>query len=281
MAPRAKTPPSPREAPTDDIDKLNAIVRKRVYDMGGDGIEPEAVKAVKGGAQVYHRRTRALVYGVGVLAVAMLAGAPSAAFAAAALAAMWIVTDVYGAVLHVVLDTPEFINAPIVSAVIGPACLEFQWHHTIPLDITQKEFVEVCGDLSLAVILHVANHALIWGGPWCAAANAVGAAKIMMAFLGQYAHRMAHTPESGRPAIVRAAQSIGLLVHPDLHRVHHATHDKAFPILSGLSTKVIDAALAVVPDRRIWLAGFVVMSLTDIYVVTKILCAAFDISPCA
>ncbi len=165
MAPRAKTPPSPREAPTDDIDKLNAIVRKRVYDMGGDGIEPEAVKAVKGGAQVYHRRTRALVYGVGVLAVAMLAGAPSAAFAAAALAAMWIVTDVYGAVLHVVLDTPEFINAPIVSAVIGegaevwggrrptlppadarltpprhtcaacprfagPACLEFQWHHS-------------------------------------------------------------------------------------------------------------------------------------------------------
>lgn len=282
MAPRARSPASEKaEESSNDIDRLNAQVHKRVYELKGEGVEPEAVKAVKGGAQVYHRRVRVLVYGVALMCLYFLYQSPSFAFTVAAIATMWFVVDLYGAVLHVVLDTPEFINAPIISTLIGPACLEFQWHHSIPLDITKKEFVEVCGDLSLAVVLHLAAHFMTWGGVACHAANAVGGAKILMAFMGQYAHRMAHMPPSSRPAIVKIAQSVGLLVHPDLHRAHHATHDKAFPILSGFSASFIDAAVSVVPDRRIWLVLFLTMSLTDIWAVSHLLTRAFGIDACA
>jgi hypothetical protein len=125
MAPRARSPAGEKaeesSSSLNDIDRLNAQVHKRVFELKGEGVEPEAVKAVKAGAQVYHRRVRALVYGVAGMCLFFLYQSPSVAFTLAAIATMWFVVDIYGAVLHVVLDTPEFINAPIISTLIG-AC---------------------------------------------------------------------------------------------------------------------------------------------------------------
>jgi hypothetical protein len=41
---------------------------------------------------------------------------------------MYLWVDMYGGILHVVLDTPEFIPLPV----LGEPCLEFQWHHLLP-----------------------------------------------------------------------------------------------------------------------------------------------------
>ncbi len=101
-----------------DIDKLNAIVAAKMKDPKA-GIEPEAALAVRNGAQVYHNRSRVMVYSYWVLAAYLLTQAPTVSYALLALFLSWISVDIYGAVLHVVLDHPGFINAPIVSTIIG------------------------------------------------------------------------------------------------------------------------------------------------------------------
>jgi hypothetical protein len=58
-----------------------------------------------------------------------LSQSPSVPFAIGALVIMWFSVDLFGAVLHVVLDTAAFVNFPL----IGAGCLEFQWHHAIPV----------------------------------------------------------------------------------------------------------------------------------------------------
>jgi hypothetical protein len=129
----------------DDIDKLNALVQRKVAE-GGKGVEPAAYAFMKeaqakGGIDVYHRRNRYVVAAYCALAVWLLSQTPSILFLVGAFAMQWLSVDFYGAVLHVVLDTPEFIRLPL----IGPGALEFQFHHSLPGDIVSKDFVEVSG----------------------------------------------------------------------------------------------------------------------------------------
>ena len=88
---------------------------------------------------VYQERSHLAVYFYFAVIVGCLWMAPSPAFLALSLALMMLHMDLYGAVLHVVLDHAPFIDLPIIS----PGCLEFQWHHAIPRDIVSKPFVEV------------------------------------------------------------------------------------------------------------------------------------------
>ena len=116
---------------------------------------PEAIAAVKKGAIVYHHRSKlfmvVLVRSGGgrelrkkpfscllithnecppppiphpqlAIVAWTFVTAPSVAYAAACLVIMFFAVDFYGAVLHVVLDHPAFVNYPI----IGDGCLEFQ-----------------------------------------------------------------------------------------------------------------------------------------------------------
>merc|ERR1719376_1154381 len=55
--------------------------------------------------------------------------------------------DLYSGILHVVLDEPANISLPL----IGQPCLEFQWHHFIPSDIAREHFLDVAGDLNIAI----------------------------------------------------------------------------------------------------------------------------------
>lgn len=114
----------------DDIDALNARVRGIMAAIADGSLgannpmsdNREAILAVQRGAVVYHRRSQPMLVGAVAVVLAAFAMAPSVAYALASLAVMWVVVDFYGAVLHVVLDTPAFVEYPI----IGAGCLEFQ-----------------------------------------------------------------------------------------------------------------------------------------------------------
>lgn len=117
----------------------------------------------------------------------------------------------------------------------------------------------------------MAWHAFLWGGFLAhPAAGAVAGAKISMAYLGQWAHRMAHAPESKRPLWVKAAQAVGILVHPSLHHIHHTNYDDGFPILSGFTAPLVKFLLWIMPDRRMWLVLFLALSLTDIWAMSHV-----------
>ena len=111
------------------IDGLNERVAKIVAlaaEVGPERakVEETALAAVRDkGAQVYKHRAKWLVVFYSVVCAYWLTQVPSAGYLVACLA-LWVVfMDFYGAVLHVVLDTPEFIWMPA----IGEGALEFQW----------------------------------------------------------------------------------------------------------------------------------------------------------
>jgi hypothetical protein len=129
--------------------------------------------------------------------------------------------------------------------------------------------VEVCGDLNLAAALHVAWHLYVWGYE-NKAANTMVAARFFMAFMGQWAHRQAHMPANARQSWVVAAQNIGFLVSPALHKAHHTNYDGSFPILNGWSAPLVAAMERAVPNRYCWLAFFIFLCLADCFILTKL-----------
>ena len=279
--------------PRDDIDKLNDEVKRLTsrYLKGEQEFDPkvigtESIKAVTEGAIVYHHRSKLILALLFTLlpAVAFIC-IPQVGliYTAVCVLTMMAVVDVYGAVLHVVLDHPPFVTDPI----IGPGCLEFQWHHAIPRDICSKPFYEVLGDLNVICLAHlaiVAAQCYLFEAPggistYCIAL--MGACKLGAAFLGQWAHRSAHEFPSKRAAWVNVAQSAGLLVHPDVHHAHHKTYDDAFPILNGWSAPLIKFLLNAVPNRYIWMAFFYILTLCDVYVLSHIAMAALGINTTA
>jgi hypothetical protein len=140
---------------------------------------------------------------------------------------------------------------------------------TLSRDIVSKPFYEVCGDLNLVALLHLLWLVAVNGGLGNSRANVMAGAKLVCAYLGQYAHRMAHTPKSARPEWVLMAQSAGLLVSPHLHSAHHATYDDAFPILNGTTAPLISWLNKAMPSRHAWLVLFVVMSFGDVWLLEK------------
>jgi palmitoyl-[glycerolipid] 3-(E)-desaturase len=261
----------------DSIAVLNKKVARIMEDIKTSKSEnpmkgnAEAIAAVRAGAIVYQQRSRLAVAAYALIIAACLVNSPSLGFTLFSLVVMAFVVDLYGAVLHVVLDHPSFVDYPI----IGPGCLEFQWHHAIPTDIVSKPFVEVCGDLNLVALLHLAWVVVINGGVGNNAANVMAASKLIMAYLGQWAHRQAHTPMAFRPQWVVSAQWAGLLVCPKLHQSHHTNYDDGFPILNGWSAPLVAWLNRVMPNRHAWLALFAIMSLGDVWLLTKLSQGAF------
>lgn len=131
----------------------------------------------------------------------------------------------------------------------------------------------MCGDLNLVALLHLVWLVVVNHGIGNSRANVMAGAKLVCAYLGQYAHRMSHTPRADRPAWVRVAQQAGLLVSPELHHAHHATYDDAFPILNGLTARLISLLNKAMPSRHAWLALFALMSLGDVWLLEKCLTA--------
>lgn len=148
----------------------------------------------------------------------------------------------------------------------GEACAEFQWHHRLPYDIVTKPFVEVCADLNVIVVAAVALH-VVQFGVCNRAANCVSALRIAFGYLGQYAHRQAHTPSARRPVLVSMAQKVGLLLSPANHRRHHTTYAGDFAVLNGWTAAILGALERIVPNRWFWLGTLATLMLTEALVI--------------
>jgi palmitoyl-[glycerolipid] 3-(E)-desaturase len=179
--------------------------------------------------------------------------------------------DVFSGLLHICLDNPNFIAFPI----IGDSCLEFQWHHHIPTDITSKSFFEVCGDLNASVVYALA---MIFS-PYAFAirtktAVILAIGKLLMAYFGQFCHRMSHTPAPKRGVVVQFLQGVGIMIPAKEHGIHHQTYDSNFCIGSGIWNPFLSWVLKLnIFHDYVFLVAFLSMLLFDVpvmnYVLTK------------
>jgi hypothetical protein len=179
--------------------------------------------------------------------------------------------DFFSGLLHIVLDNPEFIKLPV----IGTPCLEFQWHHHIPLDLASKDFLETCGDLNTVtcvlgtIYFGVCNLSSIG----CCLAGC----KVLFAYFGQYCHCMAHTPVSRRPGWVISLQDAGVMVSSQEHGVHHQTYDDNFCIGSGVCNPLITwCTRNLTANKYFWLISFLLCASCDVAILNYVLCKYFN-----
>jgi palmitoyl-[glycerolipid] 3-(E)-desaturase len=166
----------------------------------------------------------------------------------------------------VVLDNPDFIHITL----LGPPCLEFQWHHHIPKDLASKSFSQTCGDLNVVVFILCTIYLVLFHIRSSVGLCLVGF-KLLMAYFGQYCHCMAHTQPSDRPFWVKFLQDNGVMISPVDHNVHHQTYDKNFCIGSGLCNPVITALQHITENKWVWLVAFLLCSSMDVPVFNYLL----------
>ncbi|MES1910257.1 MAG: hypothetical protein MHM6MM_002885 [Cercozoa sp. M6MM] len=199
-----------------DIDKLNSLVDKRMATIKADlksgkqkkeDLSPEFGALLEGKTQVYHRRYKWLTVALWLLGIGFVLGAPNVAVVLASLGIMYLWYDLYSGVLHIVLDHPAHVAVPVLSA----PCLEFQWHHHLPRDIVSKSYMEVCGDLNTVACILSVIHLFGWGLYNSPVGRCVLGCKLLMAYFGQYCHRMSHALRKDRPAAVQFLQDKGTI----------------------------------------------------------------------
>lgn len=173
--------------------------------------------------------------------------------------------DAYSGILHVVLDNPSFLSLPL----LGPPCLEFQWHHNIPRDLTSKSFLQVCGDLNVVVsiIAIIFLYFYVYHKFDTPLVVALLGFKILNAYYGQFCHQQAHTPKHLRSSAVCILQSLFLMVSASSHLKHHHNHSTNYCIGSGLCNPIITFIHdQVTSNKWIWLGAFLVSSVADVFV---------------
>lgn len=195
------------------------------------------------GGDIYQHRSRFVTcVAIAAIAVGLLYG-----FATLPLATtvplsllLWFYGDLYSGMFHAVLDDDKTIllmDNPIGKLVgIGQGALEFQWHHLIPTDIVQKDLMTVIGDLNMATIVITSINLLWFNTSWDTLASFIMSFRVFTAYVGQYAHRMAHTPSAKRSALCNQLMAWGLILSSDTHMTHHKSYDRNFSILNGWAT---------------------------------------------
>lgn len=170
--------------------------------------------------------------------------------------------DLYSGILHVVLDEPKNISLPF----IGQPCLEFQWHHFIPSDIAREHFLDVAGDLNIAVSIMATLH-IVWSSSWISRpyCTMFAGLKLLMAWFGQYSHRSAHSPRPKTLSpITKFLQRAGLMISNKAHKAHHKPpHDEDFCLL-GVMEPVIEFMRHYIKNRYVWLGIFLFVSAYDV-----------------
>jgi len=269
-------------AKVDEVDALNLQVRKQISSAeASKNIRPEhafAASDAKAGVLVYKERSRWLVYVLHVVALCGIASARSVPLLLFWGAFMYFYLDFYGGLLHFVLDHAGNLGLPV----IGPACLEFQWHHNIPQDITSQPFVEVAGALN---VLAVAKWSSVALAAYLAPASVARDLPLVMAWgyfwgiVGQWSHRQAHCTAEKRAPWSAWLQRAGVLLDPSDHRSHHAAafdephkddFGRTYPILHGKSGRVLEFVLLALPSPAFWTGSWVVLTVVDIVVFTTV-----------
>ena len=215
---------------------------------------------VRQGAPVFKHRFTWLMYAYWAYTAYGLLTAPSLPFLLGAFAVTYLYIELYGAVLHVNLDNPNFLTLPV----LWEACLEFQWHHFVPHEICVRSYPQMARDINLVVGLHFVVAALCFSGLADPRVRTVVCCGIVNAYLLQWAHRQAHMLPSQRHPVADKLQQWGLLVSEEMHRAHHRTYDTGFPVLSGLSDPLMTFLAKAVTNQWAWLVAFVIMTLAGL-----------------
>jgi len=255
------------------VDYLNVLVNRKTKEMTADATEkktelPKEIEATVRGDTVYHHRWRSIVYffyafGTYLILSTVLSGAVSPPMFVLLLAVNFFYYDVFSGVLHIVLDEPQHINHFPHNIILGPAALEFQWHHHIPHDIVSKPFVEVCGDLNI-VVAGVAALYYLYGSFETPVGRCFCGLKLLAAYYGQFCHMQAHNPAGRRPAWVQWAQDHRLMISGEDHMVHHRNYDQNFCIGSGLSNAYFMKVVKLLgTDPTMWRNIFYAMLAVD------------------
>ena len=262
-----------------EIKRLNDLVIEKsknfvgISNKDGTVLTPEVHEVVNNGAVVYKKRWTFLpIIWSAICALVVLSQFkhPLTIIVSAIIMFTWY--DFYSGILHIVLDEPSFIKLPL----LGEACLEFQWHHHNPQDISSKSFLEVCGDLNLVITILIC----LYLAPYCGYSYRTPLAmclvgfKINMAYFGQLCHCMSHTSINNRPKWVNTLQNAGLMISPKEHGKHHQTYDDNFCIGCGLCNGLLSwSRKNITSNKWAWLAFFLIVSLIDVpvfnYVLTK------------
>lgn len=271
-----------------EIDNLNRLVDakcqyfKKESERTGAEMPPE-VKWVldnhKNGSTVYKERVTTWPAVMTIVHVLNLAYQTYYNIGWKAMAAValfsFVQYDLFSGVLHVVHDNPLMIPLPVV----GEPCLEFQWHHHIPQDLTSKSFLEVCGDLNMVTSLIFILYCNPWGPYKMLESNiamTIISSKLIMAYFGQLCHAMSHMPPHRRPDWISTLQKMGVMVSPKEHWGHHKNYDDNYCIGNGMWNPVLTPFLKFTNWLHIqlgsnenissycWLVGFLCMAVFDV-----------------
>ena len=248
-------------------DWLNVLVEKRIAKASADDepLPPEMAWVAANEHEVYQKRFKPMVLLVLGLCVYGIAQTTQPLALAVVLVGFYFYIDFYSGVLHVVLDNPRFVKLPL----IGVPCVEFQWHHTFPYDISTRRLLDVWGDLN--VLLLVKSIILFGICGFTTTTFMVAGVGYAWGYANQFSHRMTHTAPGKRPKLATWLQERRLLLPPAIHHVHHNDHTQSFPVLNGHSRGLIQRMLGVVPNGYFWLVLFLLLSAFDLVAVVWLL----------
>ncbi len=173
---------------------------------------------------------------------------------------------------------PTIATAQQIPTGLSDPCLEFQWHHLLPHEITTRTYQHIAADLNGIVGIEFGVHLAAFNGLEDPRLRCLVCAGVAMAYLGQWAHRQAHFPTAQRHPVAAFMQRCGLLVPPEMHRRHHQTFDEGFPILSGLSDVPITALFRLkLPGQQwVWLSLFLAMVFGGLAAVSALVLPLYD-----
>ncbi|GMI37255.1 hypothetical protein TrCOL_g10040 [Triparma columacea] len=239
------------------------VTYKRVLDYKFDG--------VWAGRPIYVSRPRFPTYLIIAGAILVIIyqanemNLPLPYFAVAA-AMSYLNYDFFSGILHVALDDPRNIKLPL----IGQAALEFQWHHAIPTDIVDKDFMDVIGDLNIAVFPILAANMIVMDYGRNRMMAIFMAMKLLMAYFGQFSHREAHNIRAGK--FSQFLQKAGFMISVKDHKAHHQPpHEDDFCLI-GVCNHALQVMFKLAGHfQYAWLATFVLYCIFDNYILSTIL----------
>jgi hypothetical protein len=254
---------SRKESYSDMNDWLNVLVRKRIAKASADGetLPPEMAWVAEHDHEVYVKRLKPIVWMVLALCAYGILQTTQPLALVATVVFFYFYIDFYSGILHVVLDNPRFVKLPL----IGVPCVEFQWHHTFPYDISTRRLLDVWGDLN---VLLIAKSLFLFGiCGFTTTTFMVAGVGYAWGYMNQLSHRLTHTAPRQRPKLATWMQDHGVLLPPSVHHAHHNDHTVSFPVLNGRSRGLIQGMLRVVSNGYPWLVLFLLLTAFDLVAV--------------
>ena len=234
------------------IDIKNVENREKMYQQVYDG------------AKVYCTRNEFVVMQFCLIGIWLLSKAESVQAFCLMTFLSYFNTDLYTGILHVVLDDEQNLEFPI----LGPAALEFQWHHKIPTDIALKPEMQALADLNRVVVGIFIFYFCCFG-----INNIIGpllGLKLFFSYLAQAAHRSSHSLTSKRNPIINVLQNLQILIPVSEHARHHITNKVNFSILNGTTNNLINFLYSLNSNSNFWRFIFTFTTMFDVFILSVV-----------